>query len=342
MRGGVIARVLASQSPRAKEGDVVVTYAGWREVAIVNDALVEPPFPLPENAKITDLLGVLGMTGLTAYFGLEEIADVKSGDTVVVSGAAGATGSVVGQIAKIKGATVVGIAGSEDKVRWLRQDLGFDVALNYKDPDFRTKFKEATPNFINVYWDNGASSPTSPPLVGVVHGDGTGDSNFVPVGGEILDMALARAKEFARFVMCGGISQYNSASPQGPKVRTLLHRIPTGPLVNTDRALEPQQRDHDAYTVSCRRRPPPFADLSSQAARLQGFIVMDYRSRYPQAREQLAKWVAEGKLRSKETIIRGGLDAAEKALVDLFKGVNTGELHRFPVRYPVRRRRCSQ
>ena len=155
MRGGVIARVLASKSSRAKEDDIVVSFTGWREVAIAKEAQFEPSFPLPANASVTDLLGVFGTTGLTAYFGLEKIGDVKPGNTVVVSGAAGATGSIVCQIAKLKGAKVVGIAGSEDKLRWLTEELGVDVALNYKDADFRAKFKEATPNFIDVYWDNG-------------------------------------------------------------------------------------------------------------------------------------------------------------------------------------------
>jgi len=154
MRGAVVSRVLASRSSRAKEDDVIVSFAGWQEVAIVNEALFEPPFALPTNAKVTDLLGVFGPTGLTAYFGLEKIGNVKPGDTVVVSGAAGATGSVVGQIAKIKGARVIGIAGSEEKVRWLTS-LGFDTALNYKDVDFHAKFAEATPDLIDVYWDNG-------------------------------------------------------------------------------------------------------------------------------------------------------------------------------------------
>ena len=157
MRGAVISRVLASRSSRAEEGNVVISFAGWREVAVVNEALFEPPFVLPNNAKATDLLGVFGPTGLTAYFGLDRIGNVKPGDTVVVSGAAGATGSVVGQIAKIKGARVIGIAGSEDKVRWLTSELGFDAALNYKDADFHAKFKEATPDLIDVYWDNGGA-----------------------------------------------------------------------------------------------------------------------------------------------------------------------------------------
>ena len=136
-------------------------------------------------------LGLLGGTGLTAYFGMTDIAKVKAGDFVVVSGAAGATGSVACQIAKLKGATVLGLAGSEDKVKWLKE-LGCDEALNYKDPQFKEKFKAATKDLIDVFFDN--------------------------VGGEILEAALSRAKPHARFVMCGAISQYNSAQPVGPKV----------------------------------------------------------------------------------------------------------------------------
>ena len=140
----------------------------------------------------TDALGVLGMTGLTAYFGILEIGQIKKGDFVVVSGAAGATGTVVGQIAKLKGAKVLGLAGEDSKVSWLKEELGFDEALNYKDPQFAKKFRDATKDLIDVYFDN--------------------------VGGEILDLALSRAKPFARFVMCGAISEYNKKKPQGPKV----------------------------------------------------------------------------------------------------------------------------
>jgi len=156
MRGVAIARVLASKSSKAKAGDIVTGPVGFAEVRILPESVVET-FPLPANAKITDLLGVLGMTGLTAYFGMTKIGLPKAGETVVVSAAAGATGSVAAQIAKIAGARVVGTAGSDEKVRWLKEELGLDVALNYKDPDFHRKFKEATPKFIDVFWDNGKS-----------------------------------------------------------------------------------------------------------------------------------------------------------------------------------------
>lgn len=165
MRGSTIARVLASRSPRATAGDIVVAGSGWREVAVVG----APDFQTLQEIlggggdlpgfKLTDLQGVLGMTGLTAYFGMANIGTPKAGETVVVSGAAGATGSVAGQMAKIAGARVVGLAGSDDKCRWLEKELGFDICLNYKDPEFRKKFKDATPKYIDVYFDNGESLP---------------------------------------------------------------------------------------------------------------------------------------------------------------------------------------
>lgn len=165
MRGSVIGRVLAAKTPRASAGDIVVANTGWREVAVAGPKSFETiremlgPGDLPRGFSVTDLQGVLGMTGLTAYFGMTTIGKPKPGETVVVSGAAGATGSVAAQMAKIAGARVVGLAGSDDKCRWLEEELGFDVCLNYKDPDFRKKFKAATPKYIDVYFDNGEWCP---------------------------------------------------------------------------------------------------------------------------------------------------------------------------------------
>lgn len=158
MRALAIARVLASKSSKARAGDIVTSPMGIREVGIMPEDQVEPASALPlgkAGAKVTDLLGVFGMTGLTAYFGMLKIGEPKAGDTVVVSAAAGATGSVAAQIAKIAGARVIGTAGSDEKCRWLTEELGLDVALNYKDPEFKAKFKAATPNFIDVFFDNG-------------------------------------------------------------------------------------------------------------------------------------------------------------------------------------------
>lgn len=207
MRGFVIGKVLASKSAKFSAGQFVTCMMGWKELAILGEKEVTL-LEVPEGCRVTDALGVLGLTGLTAYFGILDIGQVKAGDFVVVSGAAGATGSVVCQIAKLKGAKVLGLAGSDDKVQWLKE-LGCDDALNYKDPAFATQFKEKTKDLIDVFFDN--------------------------VGGDILELALSRAKAHARFVMCGGkfpivlnshassdthpaISQYNSAKPVGPKV----------------------------------------------------------------------------------------------------------------------------
>ncbi|KAK3376773.1 hypothetical protein B0T24DRAFT_656626 [Lasiosphaeria ovina] len=278
MRGNAISRVIASKSAKARAGDIVVATIGFREVAILPETLVEPPFPLPPNGKLTDLLGVLGPTGLTAYFGMTRIGQPRPGDTVVVSAAAGATGSVAAQIAKISGARVVGTVGSDEKVRWLKEELGLDEALNYKDPDFKTKFKEATPGYIDVFFDNG---------------------RFPYLGGEQLDMALGRAKKNARFVMCGGISGYNAESPYGLKA------------------------SYSQINIS---------SVIAQRIRMEGFIVFDHIPEYPAARQQLARWLAEGKIQRKETVVPGGLAVAEGALSRLFQGGNTGKCSE-----PVRR-----
>src|SRR5215469_16267751 len=185
---------------------------------------------------------ISGHTGLTAYFGILDIGRVKAGDFVVVSGAAGATGSVVGQIAKLKGAKVLGIAGTDEKCQLLTKELGFDAALNYRDKEFSKKFRDATKQLIDVFFDN--------------------------VGGEILDLALSRAKPHARFVMCGGISQYNNAEQKGPK---------------------------------------NYLTIVSMRIRMEGFIVFDYAEQYSKARAELAHWLAEGKIKRQETIIKWGL-----------------------------------
>ncbi|KAF5023405.1 hypothetical protein F66182_4562 [Fusarium sp. NRRL 66182] len=261
MRGSCACRVLASKSKLAKEGDIVAATSGWTEFAIVSEGRFEPPSFYPGVQDPKDMLSALGTTSLTAWIGMSKIADPKPGELVVVSGAAGATGSVAGQIAKLKGATVVGIAGGDDKCRWLTEELGFDVALNYKAADFKERFNEATKNFIDVYYDN--------------------------VGGDILDMCLMRAKEHARFVECGLVSQYNAAKPQGPRA---------------------------------------FSQIVTMRIKMQGFIVLDHVKDWATARAELASWIAEGKLKKTETIVQGGLKVAEQALVDLYKGINTGKL----------------
>lgn len=142
MRGIGAGRILASKNPTFKAGDWATGFCGWREIAVLGPREVLPA-PLLPGIEKPDLLGVLGTTGLTAYFGLERIGQPKAGELVVVSGAAGATGSIVGQICKLKGCRVVGIAGSAEKCAWLKE-VGFDVVLNYKDADFKSQFLEAT------------------------------------------------------------------------------------------------------------------------------------------------------------------------------------------------------
>lgn len=154
MRGSGIGLIVASKSSKFPVGTYATGMCGWSEYAVLKEKHLDP-LDLPEGAVPTDALGVVGMTGLTAYFGLLEVGQVKKGDFVVVSGAAGATGSVVGQIAKIKGAKVLGLAGEDSKVQWLKEELGFDEALNYKDPEFTKKFRAATKDLIDVYFDNG-------------------------------------------------------------------------------------------------------------------------------------------------------------------------------------------
>ncbi|KAI1100914.1 hypothetical protein F4804DRAFT_344387 [Jackrogersella minutella] len=196
MRGFAICKVLASKNPKAKDGDLVFTQSGWTEVAIVSEGEQLDVLDLPKGTKTTDAIGAAGMTGLTAYFGLKHIGKPKARETVVVSGAAGATGSIAGQIAKIYGARVVGITGSDEKCEVLTKELGFDVALNYKSPTFDEDLVKATPDYIDLYWDN--------------------------VGGEILEKAIRRAAVHSRFVLCGNISIYNSIGKDTPGIRNLF------------------------------------------------------------------------------------------------------------------------
>jgi NADPH-dependent curcumin reductase CurA len=156
---------------------------------------------LPPGVPLTAALSVLGITGMTAYFGLLDVGQPKAGETVVVSGAAGATGSVVGQIAKIKGCHVVGIAGGPQKCKWVTNDLGFDACIDYKSENVGARLKQLCPKGIDVYFDN--------------------------VGGDILDAVLAHIRLHARIVLCGAISMYNSTDlPPGPKnyISLVIHR----------------------------------------------------------------------------------------------------------------------
>ncbi|WP_430790476.1 NADP-dependent oxidoreductase [Virgibacillus flavescens] len=179
---GVVGQVMESKSSSFEKGDIVTGMLGWQEYSVAKESEVRKIDT--KLAPASAYLSALGMTGLTAYFGLLDIGQPKEGETVVVSGAAGAVGSVVGQIAKIKGARVVGIAGSAEKTTFLTNELGFDAAINYKTQDIPTALSEACPNGIDVYYEN--------------------------VGGEIGDAVLPLLNKFARIPVCGAISSYNN------------------------------------------------------------------------------------------------------------------------------------
>jgi NADPH-dependent curcumin reductase CurA len=189
MRAGGIGKVIESKDPAFRQGDFVSGTTGVQEYALV--AAKQLARIDPRQAPLPVYLATLGMPGFTAYFGLLDVGKPEPGQTVVVSGAAGAVGTVVGQIAKIKGCRAVGIAGGVDKCRYLTAELGFDVAIDYKNTDVKAALREACPQGIDVYFDN--------------------------VGGEILDIALTRLARHARIVICGAISQYNNATAvKGP------------------------------------------------------------------------------------------------------------------------------
>jgi NADPH-dependent curcumin reductase CurA len=189
MAGGGIAEVIASKSPALKPGDIVFGDTGWQDYAAVPAKQLSK---MPKLEPMTHLLSIYGIAGLTAYFGLLDVGRPKAGETVVVSAAAGSVGSIVGQIAKLKGCRVVGIAGSKAKCDWLTSELGFDAAVDYKNGAVFKALKAAAPGGIDVYFDN--------------------------VGGDILEACLAQMNLRGRIACCGAISQYDGApAASGPR-----------------------------------------------------------------------------------------------------------------------------
>jgi NADPH-dependent curcumin reductase CurA len=193
--GGAVGEVVASQSDAVNVGDTVLHWLGWRQYALLDAASVRKVDPA--LAPASAYLGVLGFPGLTTYVGLLDIATMQPGETVFVSGAAGAVGSLAGQLAKLRGAgRVIGSAGSAEKVRHVVDDLGFDAAFNYKDGPVRKQLKQLAPDGLDVYFDN--------------------------VGGDHLEASIAALKTFGRVAACGAISQYNSTEPTGPRNLALV------------------------------------------------------------------------------------------------------------------------
>jgi NADPH-dependent curcumin reductase len=259
MRAGGVGRVVTSSHPDFKVGEHVVGTFGVQDYAISDGRGVI--HVADEAAPLVQYLSVLGMPGMTAYFGLLEIGHPVAGETVVVSAAAGAVGQAVGQIARIKGCRVVGIAGGSEKCRFIVDELGFDAAIDYKSEDVRAALRAHCPDRVDVYFDN--------------------------VGGEILDIVLARLARHARIVLCGSISQYNNEGPA--------------------------------------RGPSNYMALLVDRARMEGFVVFDYAKRYPEAAREMAGWIADGRLRSVEHVETGMANFPE-TLLKLYRGENFGKL----------------
>ena len=259
MRAGGVGRVVASKHPGFNEGDHVYGTLGIQEYATLDGKQLTRVDA--RAAPLQVYLGALGMPGMTAYFGLLDVGQAKAGETVVVSGAAGAVGTVVGQIAKIKGCRVVGIAGGRDKCDYVTGELGFDAAIDYKADDVKKALRQHCPKGVDVYFDN--------------------------VGGDILDTVLTQLARNARVVICGAISQYNSTT--GVK------------------------------------GPANYMSLLVNRARMQGMVVFDYADRYPEAMRDIAAWIAQGKLKTREDIV-AGLETFPETLLKLFKGENLGKL----------------
>ena len=260
MRGYSVGIIDASNNPDFKVGECVQGLFGVQQYAISNGKQVGKADLT--KAPMERWVGGLGMPGWTAYFGLLEVGQPKPGETVVVSAASGAVGSIVGQIAKIKGCRVVGIAGGADKCRAVTNELGFDACVDYKGGNLAKDLKAACPSGIDVYFEN--------------------------VGGEILDTVLLQMNTFGRIPGCGLISAYNATSmPEGPR------------------------------NLRC---------VLTQRLTMRGIIVFDWANRIPEAIRDLATWHAEGKLKIREDVRGGGIDAFPDVLNLLFTGGNNGKL----------------
>ncbi|MEN8160734.1 MAG: NADP-dependent oxidoreductase [Myxococcota bacterium] len=260
IRSGGVGEVIESRSPLYTKGELVSGLVGWQEYAIA-DGGGNRMQAVPDGVSAVDAVSVFGITGLTAYFGLLDIGQPKAGETVVVSGGAGATGSVVGQIAKIQGSRVVGIAGTPEKCRWLTEELGFDACVNYKTDDVGAALRAACPQGIDVYFDN--------------------------VGGAILDAVLLQINKGARIALCGAISTYMDKEP------------PPGPR--------------------------HLMQLILKHGHMEGFLVLDYVARFPEALAAMTKWAAEGKLQNRVDVV-DGIENAPTAFQKLFTGGNIGKL----------------
>jgi NADPH-dependent curcumin reductase CurA len=260
IEGAGVAKVTASKSEKFNVGDYVYGRLPWRIHTVgASKEFIKIDVSV---APLSYYLGILGMTGLTAYFGLMDIGKPKAGETVVVSGAAGAVGLMVGQIAKIMGCRVVGITGSDQKVKLLKEEFKFDEVINYKTTQHLEKsIERSCPDGVDIYFDN--------------------------VGGVISDAVIRNINFHGRIPLCGQISLYNSSTePYGPRLQPIL---------------------------------------LTRSVLLQGFIINDFQSHFPEAMQQLITWVKEKRLINSETIIQG-FNQLPVAFLGLFEGQNTGKM----------------
>jgi hypothetical protein len=264
MRAGGIGEVIESKSPAFKVGDMVSCTPGVQEYSLIagSDIKRSGLFKIDQRLGTPNQwLNVLGMPGMTGYFGLMDVGLPQPGETVVISGAAGAVGQTVGQLAKIKGCRVVGIAGGRTKCEWVVKELGFDACIDYKAGDVKAGLKEHCPKGVDIYFDN--------------------------VGGEILDAVLTRINRKARIIICGAISQYNNTTPV--------------------------------------KGPANYLSLLVNRARMEGIVVFDYAERFPIAVAEMAGYLKDGRMKSKEDVVVG-LSTFPETLLKLFNGENFGKL----------------
>src|SRR3954469_14795493 len=261
VRSGGVGEVIESRTDAYAPGQLLFGMTGWQDYVIA-DAGEKSMQVLPEGVPPGLAIGILGVTGMTAYFGITDVGQIAAGDVVVISGAAGATGSAAGQVAKIKGAKkVVGIAGGAEKCAYIVDEPGFDEAIDYKNENVAARLRQTCPNGIDLYFDN--------------------------VGGSILNDCLGNLAMRGRVVLCGAISAYNEDGP------------PPG--------------------------PSNYINLLIRRGRMEGFIVLDFFGRLPEAQAALAGWLGEGKLKSSEHVVEG-LERCPDALNLLFTGGNTGKV----------------
>jgi len=260
MRATGVGQVVASKNPAFAVGDFVQGLFGWQDYHVATAAGPLILTRLPDGVDPARALSVFGLTGLTAYFGLLDLGQPKAGETVLVSGAAGAPGSGGAQIAEIVGGRGIGIAGGPAKVRWLLDEAKLDGAIDYKSEDVRARIAELCPDGIDVYFDN--------------------------VGGDILEAALDAIAERARVVLCGGIAGYNDETP--------------------------------------RPGPNNLMNLVIRRGRMEGFIVIDYATRFGEAIAKLSEWVGAGRIAVAEDV-QEGLENAPATLQRLFTGANLGK-----------------